>query len=142
MYGTLAGWRAYASERGNTAPTSADDAVATAALVRASDYIKYQYVSRLLPGYDETLSVVEPATYEAATLELGTVGFFTRTYTPSERTVLTGVGSISFTPVGAGSSSNFASAVPRSVLIEGMFEPYVTPREGEQAINFTFRSVG
>lgn len=141
MYGTLADWRSYATERGDSAPTSADDTLATAALVRASDYIKYQYVSRLLLGYDEALAVIEPATYEAANLELETPNFWTKTYTPSQQTFLSKVGSISFSHVG-NASKGYATAVPRSTLIEGMFEPYVTPRDGETSGTYQIRSIG
>lgn len=141
MYGTLADWRAHAAARGNTAPTDADDTVATAALTRASDYIKYQYVSRLTSGYDETLDVVELAAYEAANIELATLGFFSKTYTPAEQTVLTQVGSISFTPVNQ-STGKAGHSTPRSILIEAMFQPYVTPRDGEESLGGFIRSVG
>jgi hypothetical protein len=127
MYGSLAGWRAYALARGNNAPTSATDDVAEAALVRASDHIQYRYVANLLTGYDETLSVVEPATYEAANLELATPGFFSKTYTPSEQKVLTQVGSLKWTVIGDGSSSY--GAQPVSTLIDAMFAPYVFDRD-------------
>ena len=91
MFGTIADWRAYATARGNTAPTAASDALATAALVRASDHIQYAYVAQFLPGYDETAPEVEPATYEAANYELATPGFFAKVYTPGDRKVLTKV---------------------------------------------------
>lgn len=123
MYGSLAAWRAYAAARGNNAPTSADDVVAGAALVRASDYIQFNYVARLAPAYDETLSVVEPATYEAANLELTTPGFFSKVFTPSQQKVLTQAGSIKWTVVG--DASKAGSATPTSTLIEAMFGPYL-----------------
>jgi hypothetical protein len=50
-YGTLAGFRAYALARGDNAPTAASDALAEAALMRASDMIRLRYVPNLLPGY-------------------------------------------------------------------------------------------
>lgn len=137
MYGSVADWRAYALARGNNAPTAASDEVAGAALLRASDHIQYLYVANLLPGYDDTLSVVEPATYEAANIELTTPGFFSKTYTPSEQKVLTGVGSIRWTVTGDASSTYAAS--PRSSLIEAMFEPYICDRD---APSFMLRSVG
>lgn len=137
MYGTLADWRSYATARGNSAPTDATDTLATAALVRASDHIKYRYVANLLVGYDETLSVVEPATYEAAALELATPGFFSKTYTPAEQKVLTGVDKIRWTVTGKAGEKY--AAQPVSTIIEAMFEPYVIDRN---APNFTFYSIG
>ena len=141
MYGTIADWRTYATARGDSAPASATDANATAALVRASDYIKYEYVSRLLSGYDETLDVVELATYEAANQELATVGFWVKAYTPSEQRIVTRVGEISFQPVNE-STGKFGHSVPRSTLIEAMFAPYVSARDGEEGVGFQFQSVG
>lgn len=137
MYGTLADWRSWATARGDNAPTAASDADATAALVRASDYIEFNYVAQLLPGYDSSLSVVEPATYVAAGLELATPGFFSQTYTPADRKVLTEVKGIKWTVVGKGASV-FAYA-PTSTLIDAMFEPYLGDRE---APFFSMRSVG
>jgi hypothetical protein len=141
MYGTIADWRTYATARGNAAPTTAADADATAALVRASDYIKYEYVSRLASGYDDTLEVVELATYEAANQELTTVGFWVKAYTPSEQRIVTRVGDISFQPVNE-STGKFGHSVPRSTLIEAMFAPYVNARDGEEGAGFQFQSVG
>jgi hypothetical protein len=131
MYGTIADWRTYATARGNNAPTEAADADATAALVRASDYIKYRYVANLLPGYDETLDVVEYATYEAALLELETSGFFTKTYTEADRKVLTEVKGVKWTVIGK-AGSVYANS-PAVSLIEAMFEPYISQREGPYA---------
>lgn len=136
-YGSLAGWRDYALDRGDTAPTDAQDAVALAALLRASDHIKYRYVANLAPGYDETLEVVEPATYVAASLELATPGFFSRTYTPGEQKVLTEVKGIKWTVVGDASKS-FAAA-PTSTLIDAMFSPFIIDRD---AAGFMLRAVG
>lgn len=128
MYGTLADWRTWATARGNSTPTDASDTDATAALVRASDYIQYRYVANLLPGYDDTLAVVEPATYEAALLELATPGFFTKTYTEAERKVLTEVKGIKWTVTGK-ADSVFANS-PAVSIIEAMFEPYIAARTG------------
>lgn len=137
MYGSLAEWRAYAAARGNDAPTDATDEVAGAALLRASDHIKYRYVANLLPAYDDTLEVVEPATYEAANLELATPGFFTKTYTPSQQKVLTQADDIKWTLVG-GASKTYG-ATPTSTLIDAMFEPYTSDRD---AAGFMFASIG
>lgn len=144
MYGTLAEWRAWATARGNSAPTDATDADATAALVRASDYVRLRYVANLLPGYDVSLQpagfdypLVDEATYIAAVLELTTAGFFSKTYTASEQKVLTGVGSIRWTVTG--DADKTYGAMPVSTLIEAMFEPYVFDRDD---LHFFFRSVG
>lgn len=136
MYGSLTDWRAYAAARGNQAPTSADDAVAEAALVRASDHIRFRYVANLLPGYDETLAVIEPATYEAALLELATPGFFTKTYTPGQQKVLTQAGDIKWTVVGKAGAN---AATPTSTLIEAMFAPYLIDPD---AAGFMIMSIG
>ena len=126
MYGTLVAWRAYATARGNNAPTAADDAAATAALVRASDHIQYAYVAQFMPGYDETLPVVESAAYEAAALELTTPGFFTTSFTPAQQKVLTRVGSLGWTPItGTDSADAFANATPTSTKIAAMLAPYM-----------------
>ncbi|MDP1599013.1 hypothetical protein [Phenylobacterium sp.] len=136
-YGSLEGWRAYALARGDSAPTSAPDVDAQAALLRASDHVRYRYVANLLPGLDETLEVVEPATYVAASLELATPGFFSRTYTPGEQKVLTQVEGIKWTVVGDASKS-FAAA-PTSTLIDAMFAPFLIDRD---VPGFMLRAVG
>lgn len=131
MYGTIAGWRAYALARGDSKPTEATDANATAALTRASDYIRFRYVAILLPGYgiDFTpagydMPLVEEATYIAASYELATPGFFSKTYTASEQKVLTEVKGIKWTVTG--DSSKTYAAMPTSTLIAAMFEPYTS----------------
>lgn len=125
MIGTIADWRAYASERGNEAPTEATDALATAALVRASDHITYHYVARFLPGYDATLLVVELATYEAALLELATPNFFSLTYTPAQQKVLTEVKGIKWTVQDASGDIERDEATPVSTKVEAMLRPYM-----------------
>lgn len=120
------------------APTNAADSVAEAALVRASDHIRYRYVANLAAGYDDTLSVVDPATYEAANLELATPGFFAKTYTPDQQKFLTQVGNIKWTVVGDGKSTY--GAAPVSTLIEAMFEPYIIDRDAPSP--FLLRAVG
>lgn len=139
MYGDLIGWRAYALARGNNAPTAAEDVAATAALVRASDYIRFRYVANLLAAYDPltftppgyTSPLVVEATYVAAAFDLTTPGFFSKTYTASEQKVLTGVGQIKWTVTG--DSSKTYSAMPTSTLIDAMFEPYVIDRDDNSA---------
>lgn len=144
MYGDLATFRAYALARGNSAPTNAIDADATAALVRASDYIRLRYVANLLPTHDTTLQpagydypLVEEAAYIAASIELAKPGFFSKTYTASEQKVLTEVKGIKWTVVG--DASKTYAAMPASTLIDAMFEPYVVDRD---APGFFFRSIG
>lgn len=134
MYGTLAEWRAWATARGDNAPSAAADADATAALVRASDYIRARYVANLLAGYDATLQptgydypLAEVAAFIAAGLELATSGFFSKTYTPAQQKVLTGVQGIRWEVVG--DSGKTYAAMPVHTLIEAMFEPYVRDRD-------------
>jgi len=130
MYGTIADWRTYATERGNAAPTTASDADATAALVRASDYVRSRYIKNLAPPNtkdtipsDETLSLSEEGAYIAASFELATVGFFSKTFTPSQQKVLTKAGGISWTPVGNGVDGVYGSS-PTSTLLDAFFRPY------------------
>lgn len=144
MFGTIAGWRAYATARGNGAPASADDADATAALTRASDMIRLRYVPNLLSGYGvdfippgSDLPLVEEASYIAASLELTTPGFFSKTWTASEQKVLTGVDTIKWTVVG--DAGGIYAAMPRSTMIDALFEPYTIDRN---ANGFMFASIG
>ncbi|WP_425087774.1 hypothetical protein [Stappia sp.] len=144
MYGDLAGFRAYASARGNEAPSDATDALATAALVRGSDHVRLRYVANLLPAYGvdftpagHDLPLAEEAAYIAAALELATPGFFAKTFTASEQKVLTGVDSIKWTVVGDASSTY--AAMPVSTSIAALFEPYVVDRDAD---DFMLMSVG
>ena len=133
---SVAGWIAYAAARGTTVT---DNAASAAALVRAQDHIQHRYLNRLLPGLDAaTLPVVDPATYEAAKLELATPGLFSAVYTPDQQKTLTRVGDISWTPL-SGAKAGFEAATPTSTLIDAMFDPYVTDR---QAPYFAFRTIG
>lgn len=122
MIGTLETFRTYATARGSSAPTDAQDADATAALMRASDHIRFAYVAKFAAGYDETSPNVEAATYEAALLELAKTGFFSKTFTPGERKVLTEVKGIKWQVVG-GSGNGRAS--PVSTRVEDMLQPYM-----------------
>lgn len=144
MYGTLSGFRAYALARGDSAPTNATDPLATAALVRASDMIRLRYVPNLLAGYGvdfiptgSDLPLVEEAAYIAASFELATPGFFSRTYTEAEQKVLTEVKGIKWTVTG--STSGVYSSMPSSSLIDAMFWPYIVDVDSNQ---FFFRSIG
>lgn len=122
MIGTLEDFRAYATARGNSAPAGADDADATAALVRASDYITYSYVRRFLAAFDASAPNVEPATYEAAILELATPNFFNKTFTPGERKVLTGAEGVRWQVIDDGTKG----AAPVSTRIDDMLAPYIS----------------
>ncbi len=92
----------------NTAPAAATDELATAALIRASDYIRFPLrgepdgrvrpLTFMPPGYE--LPLVVEAAYIAASFELATPGFFSRTYTASEQKVLTEVKGIKWTVTG------------------------------------------
>ena len=144
MYGTLTGFRAYATARGDNAPAEAQDAVATAALVRGSDMIRLRYVPNFLPGYGidfvppgSDLPLVEEAAYIAASIEIKTPGFFSKTYTAAEQKVLTAVDSIKWTVVG--SATGVYASFPVSTLIDALFWPYITDPD---AAGFMFRSVG
>jgi len=122
MIGNLADFRSYATQRGNAAPTDADDAEATAALVRASDHITFAYIARFASGFDVASPNVEAAAYEIAALELATPGFFSKTFTQGERKVLTEVKGIKWQVVG--DTAN-ASASPISTRVEDMLRPYL-----------------
>lgn len=119
MYGTVAGWVTYAGLRGLTV---ADTPASAQALVRASDYIRTRYVMRFLADYDDTAPEVEEATYIAAAFELTTPGFWATTFTPSQVKVLTGVGSIKWTPVTSG-KGDADDMLPTSPAIEALLVP-------------------
>lgn len=128
MIGTIADWRAYALARGDSAPSNATDADATAALIRASDYITYHYVLRFVDGYDETAPRVEEATYEAAALELAEPNFFTTSFTPDQRKVLTEVKGIKWTVDGKAQKDSifgWANATPTHTKIAAMLQEYM-----------------
>lgn len=129
MYGSLDGFRAYALARGDNAPTAASDALAGAALMRASDMVRLRYVANLC-GYDITaiptgsdLPIVEEAAYLASSLELATPGFFSKTYTGAESKVLTEVKGIKWTVVGKAEGAH--AYMPSSSLIDALFGPYL-----------------
>lgn len=123
MIGTLVDFRAYADARGWGEPTAASNPDAEAALLRASDYIRFSYVRRFAAGHDEASPNVEPATYEAALLELKTPGFFSKTYTPGERKILTEAKGIKWQVIGDGDASG---AAPVSTRIDDMLADYLT----------------
>ena len=113
MIGTVIALIAYAAARGTVI---ANTAATLQALVRASDYIQFTY----LTGSTCTAASpnVESAVYEAAMAEVVTPGFWTKTFTPSEQKVLTKVGSLAWTVTG--DASKGGSSIPRSSKIETM----------------------
>lgn len=130
-YGTLEGWRAYSLARGSAAPTTASDEAAAAALLRAQDYIRYNYVAYFYRPYGEDLEVVEFAVYEAANYELVNPGFFSTTFTPSQQSVLTEVDGIKWAVVNnTDSNEAFANASPTSTRIEAMLRRYMPTKGG------------
>jgi hypothetical protein len=125
MYGNLIDFRAYAAARGNQAPIAATDVDATAALMRASDYIRTRYVIRFVTA-DDTIPEVAEATYIAAQRELATPGFWSRTYTPGEAKTLVQVDAIHWQPndrVGAG-VYGADLVVPVDGMIEALLARY------------------
>lgn len=138
MIGNLPDFQAYASARGNEAPSLADEEVAAQALLRASDYVSFNYVLQFLPGFTEASPHVDSAVYEAAILELETPGLFTTTYTLDQRKVLTQVDTIKWSLVeGSSGKSDFEKAAPTSTRIEAMLSPYMPG-----SVGFGVRSVG
>ncbi|WP_375568765.1 DnaT-like ssDNA-binding protein [Ahrensia marina] len=129
----LAGFRAYHTARGNSAPTNADDAVAEAALVRATDYITDEYIWRFQKQHKDPLpDAVDEAIYEAALSELSVEddavvlidgGFWGKTYTPAEAKVLVQVDTIRWQYTGGENGYQF----PVSTKIEGRLRPYILP---------------
>jgi len=115
MIGTVLAFIAYAAARGTII---ANDAETLQALVRASDYIEFTYLTR------STCTVaspnVESATYEAAMSEVVTPGFWSKTFTPAEQKVLTGVGPVRWTLTG--DASKIGSSTPRSTKIDAMLQ--------------------
>ena len=127
-YGTLSAWRAYSTARGDNAPTATSDALASAALLRGTDYIQFTYVPRFAAGYDSTAANVEFATYESAARELATPGFWSKTFTASEAKVLVGVGDLRWQVTG--STKDARSMAPTSTRIEALLWPYLARSYG------------
>lgn len=118
MYGTVADWITYAGLRGLTV---ANEAASEQALMRASDYIRTKYVLRLAPAYDETSPEVIEAAYIAASYELATPNFWSKTFTPQQAKVLTRADTISWTPVSNELNVGADSVLPVSPAIEALF---------------------
>lgn len=145
MYGSLAGWRAYALERGNDKPTNSADVDASAALARASDYVRMRYAVNLVRGATSgftppghALPLVEEAAYIAAPFELETPGFFLKTFTAADRKVLTKAEEIEWTPVGS-EGGDVHSATPTLTHLEALFEPFIRDPNKK---DFAFLAIG
>lgn len=120
IYSTIAAWRAYALARGNSAPTAAEEADVSAALQRASDYIRTRYVLTL--GLSDDAENVIEATHIAADYELKKPGFWSATFTPAQAKVLTEVKGIRWTVQGnATMDKGYNSQIPVSPAIDALF---------------------
>lgn len=129
MYGDLTAFRTYQAARGNQAPSTASDADATAALVRASDYIMTNYVLRFADQHkDPPPDAVLASAYIAAGIELGKPGFFSATYTPDQRKALVAVGDIKWQVVGDASGGD--GVTPVSNQIDALLKPYLRADRG------------
>ena len=126
MIGTVANWSAYAEARGLCVPSGA---LASQALLRASDYIMLNYVARFADGFDEASPCVAEAVYEAATLEAETPGFFSSAQSPDDTTrILTRVGEIEWeqkTNLTDTFGSSALSGVPVSSKIHSLLSKYL-----------------
>ena len=113
MIGTVIALIAYAAARGTVI---ADTAATLQALVRASDYIQYTY----LTGSTCTAASpnVESAVYEAAMAEVAIPFIWTKIFTPAEQKVLVGVASLKWQVTG--DASKGGASIPRSTKIETM----------------------
>lgn len=129
MTATVAGWIAYAAARGDTV---VDDADSAAALVRAQDYIDHHYRNRFGGAVTVDEAIVDKAVYEAAKIEMTEPGFFSKTYTPDQRKVLTQVEGIRWQVVGSRSGAD--GATPVSTKIEAMLRPYMITIAGAYSV--------
>ena len=119
MAATIAGWITYAGLRGLTV---ADNPASAQALVRASDYIRTRYVLRFSSEYDINSSQAVEAIYIAASLELATPGFWSKTFTASQVKVLTEVKGIKWTVADTGMNGVDAQ-LPMSPAIDALLVP-------------------
>jgi len=113
MVATVAGLIAYSAERGTVI---ADNPATAQALMRATDYIQFNYLEFGNCTVDSPN--VEAATYEAAIIEVSTPFFWSKTFTPADQKVLTGVKGITWTVTG--DASRAGSSTPRSTKIDAM----------------------
>jgi hypothetical protein len=145
-YGTDTGFEDYAVANGYDIPAG----TVAAARLRGSVYLDGHYYQRWpgepTGGVDQERSWprksaadrygnaidstavparVVSASYEAALLELGTPGFFSKTFTEADKKVLTKVQSISWTYTG--NTKGDRSSSPVSTVIENILAPILTP---------------
>ena len=106
--------------RGDYAPAETGDDDVSAALQRASDYIRTRYVLPLrLSGTAE--NVIE-ATHIAAGYELKKPGFWSTAFTPAQQKTLTGVKGITWTVSGnATMDKGYNAQLPVSPAIDSLF---------------------
>jgi len=147
-YGTDQGFEDYAAANGYTVPAG----TVAAARLRGSVYLDGHYYRRW-PGQptggidqerswprkdavdrygnaipDSTIPQrVIDASYEAALLELKTPGFFSKTFTESERKVLTQVQNIRWTVTGESKGDRANS--PVSTTIDNILAPILVPND-------------
>ena len=145
-YGDDAGFADYAEANGYEVPAG----TVAAARLRGSVYLDGHYYQRFpgepTGGVDQERSwprksatdrfgnAINPdavpvrvvsSSYEAALIELRTPGFFSKTFTESEKKVLTKVQSISWTYTGK--SKGDRSSSPTSTVIDNLLAPILTP---------------
>lgn len=108
MIGNVTDFRAFHTERGNSAPADAQTAAATAALVRGADYVRRAFSLTV----EETDSRVIEAAYVAAGFELTESGFFSKA--GADR-ILTKVDGVEWT-VNTGGATNRDSLTPRKMI--------------------------
>lgn len=139
MYGTVAGFIAYANARGNEAPAD-DIALSTAALQRASDYVRARYVAYLLPGYDDTLPQVTEAAYVIASEELADPNTFATFYTANTSKTLVQAGQIKWSKNEGMKTGTVEDAMKTSPLVDLLMHPFVSRPTRDQ--NYMFASNG
>jgi len=145
-YGDDAGFADYAAANGYDVPAG----TVAAARLRGSVYLDGHYYQRFpgepTGGVDQERSWprksatdrfgnsinpdavpvrVVSSSYEAALIELRTPGFFSKTFTESEKKVLVKVQSISWAYTG--NSKGDRSSSPTSTVIENLLAPILTP---------------
>ena len=145
-YGDDAGFADYAAANGYDVPAG----TVAAARLRGSVYLDGHYYQRFpgepTGGVDQERSwprksatdrfgnAINPdavpvrvvsSSYEAALIELRTPGFFSKTFTESEKKVLVKVQSISW--VYTGNSKGDRSSSPTSTVIDNLLAPILTP---------------
>jgi len=145
-YGTDSGFADYAEANGYEVPAG----TVAAARLRGSVYLDGHYYQRFpgepTSGVDQERSwprksatdrfgnAINPdavpvrvvnSSYEAALIELRTPGFFSKTFTESEKKVLVKVQSISWAYTG--NSKGDRSSSPTSTVIDNLLSPILTP---------------